>query len=139
MKHVSITHFPHIFDQYINHCHFKKNCFNVDIDQLPAKLIKTLEEADGHPPSEETLREIYEAHKELKRNVKQLKEELNDKMEKMQILGERIKTEKDANALDLVTELMQSCGIPDDEGTTQLLFHSGNQLYFHKNILVNIS
>lgn len=83
---------------------------------MPAKIIKTLEEADGHPPSEEELREIYEAHKELKRNVEALKEEMNNKMEKLQTISLRLTNESDANAADLVTELMQSCGLPCDEG-----------------------
>lgn len=99
---------------------------NADIDQLPAKLIKMLEETSGQPPSEEELREIYDAHSELKRNVQLLKEEMNDKVEKMRILSERMNTEKDAKPLDLVTELMDSCGIPCDEGkTTICLFERG--------------
>ncbi|XP_055326406.1 uncharacterized protein LOC129580222 [Sitodiplosis mosellana] len=102
------------------------------IDQLPEKLLKTLEEADGHPASEEELREIYEAHKELKRNVEKLKQEMNDKVEKMQVISDKLKTDEDANALDLVTKLMQSCGIPCDEGINELLANDS-----HSSIIGN--
>lgn len=88
----------------------------IDIDQLPEKIIKTLEEADGHRPSEEELREIYEAHRELKQNVQKLKQEMKENVQKWGILSAKLKTDEDANTLDLVTDLMQSCEIPCDEG-----------------------
>lgn len=88
----------------------------IDIDQLPEKILKTLAEANGHPPSEEELREIYEAHRELKENVEKLKQEMNGNVQQFEIFSEKSKTDEEANALDLVTDLMQSCGIPCDEG-----------------------